>query len=106
MSGRERLPARRHSATIGVEWRSRQVNVSVGFSPAGAPLEAFARAGKPDSDLDTTADDIAVLLSLLLQHGANLQAIAHSLGRLPDGTPASITGAIVAAALQLAKAPA
>lgn len=101
---RERLPSRRGAATITVEWRGRPMFLLVSRR-LGRPLEIFARAGKPDSDLDMTADDIAVLISLALQHGVELDAIRHSLGRLPDGSPASIAGAVVNAAIEIEKTP-
>jgi hypothetical protein len=65
-------------------------------------LEIFARAGRPDSDLDTVVDDVAVLLSRALQYGDDLKSIARGIGRVPLGAPSSVAGAIVDAALQLA----
>ena len=103
--GRERLPSRRPSLTETIEWQGRPIALSVGFSPDGRPLELFARAGKPDSDLDCVVDDIAVALSRLLQHGDQLAAIAGGVGRLPSGEPSSVAGAIIDAALRLAVTP-
>ncbi len=40
-------------------------------------------------------DDIGVLVSRLLQHGDNPAALAAGIGRLGNGDPASIIGAIV-----------
>jgi hypothetical protein len=36
-----------------------------------------------------------VVLSRLLQHGDRLADIARGVGRLPDGEPASIVGAVM-----------
>jgi hypothetical protein len=71
------------------------LHVSVGFGSDGKPREIFARAKRPETDLDCVADDGAVLASMLLQHGASLEEIAHSLGRSSEGRPTSVVGAIV-----------
>jgi hypothetical protein len=102
---RERLPSRRAAATIAVEWRGRPIAVSVGFARDGRILEVFARAGRPDSDLDCVVDDLAVVLSRCLQHGDDLVSIARGIGRLPLGEPSSVAGAIVDAAMRLAVTP-
>ena len=58
--------------------------------------EVFAGGAKSGSELDGLLDDSAVLISLLLQHGAAPAALARTMGRLGDGTePASVIGAIV-----------
>jgi hypothetical protein len=45
--------------------------------------------------LDAFAADAAILLSLLLQHGATLGEIGHALRRSPNGTPASLIGVVI-----------
>jgi hypothetical protein len=100
--GRERLPNRRPSVTAATEWLNMPLNISVGFSADGSPLEIFARAGRPDSDLDCVVDDVALILSRALQHGDQLSSIARSVGRLPGGEPSSVAGAIIDAAILLA----
>ena len=45
--------------------------------------------------LDAFAADAAILVSLLLQHGATPAEIGHALRRAPDGTAASLVGAVV-----------
>lgn len=98
---RERLPNRRDAETITVNWREKPIAVAVGFTRNGQALETFARTGRPESDLDASADDVAILLSLLLQHGVKLGEIRHSLGHFHDGTSTSIAGAIVDAAIEI-----
>ena len=106
-SARKRLPDRRPSVTASIQWKDSPLAISLGFAVDGRPLRAFSatRAHRPNSDLDMTADDIAVLVSLLLQHGVGLHAIAHSLGRLPDGEPPSIVSAIIDEAMKLEVSP-
>lgn len=99
--GRERLPNRRPAATLTFEWQNWPLSVSVGFGPGNRVLEVFARDARPDTDRDFILDDAAVILSRALQHGDNLAALARGIGRLPNGSPTSIVGAIVDQALML-----
>ena len=101
--GRERLPNRRPALTGTIEYGGRPVRVTVGFSADGRPLELFARDARPDTDRDFILDDAAVVISRALQHGDKLEQLARGIGRLPDGTPSSIIGCIVDAAIELAK---
>ncbi len=48
----------------------------------------------PPSDTDLLGDDIGVLISRLLQHGDDPAALAAGIGRLGNGDPASIIGAV------------
>ena len=50
--------------------------------------------------LDALLADAAVVISVALQHGISAQALAKSVGRLPDGpvTPASLDQALPAKA--------
>jgi hypothetical protein len=95
---RERLPNRRPQVTDGTRWPlegGRRIHVSAGLAGDGRILETFLRGGgKSGSSVDFLLDDIAVLFSRALQHGDSIEAIAAGLGRLPDGEPASIVGAV------------
>ncbi len=58
--------------------------------------EVFLRpsgGAKAGSAIDALVDDLAVIVSVALQHGVPLAALARSLGREPAGHPASIAGA-------------
>jgi hypothetical protein len=96
---RQRLPDRRQQITDCVRWPpegGRRIHVSGGLAGDGRILEAFLRGGgRVGSEIDFLLDDIAVLLSRDLQHGDRLAEIASGLGRLPDGKPASLIGAVV-----------
>ncbi len=48
----------------------------------------------PGSDTDLLGDDIGVLISRLLQYGDDPASLAAGIGRLGNGNPASIIGAI------------
>jgi len=96
---RRRLPHRRRQITEGIRWPlegGRRIHVSAGFDHDGRLLEVFLRGGgKSGSATDFLLDDVAVALSRLMQYGDRLAQIAPGLGRLPDGKPSSIVGAVV-----------
>jgi hypothetical protein len=69
--------------------------MQVGCFPDGALAEIFLNTTKQSSDLDAFAADIGILLSLLLQVGVTPAEIGHALRRAPDGTAASLIGAVV-----------
>ena len=91
---RKCLPARRQVETVDLHYGGRRYHLGIGEYPDGEPGETFVRGAKPGSDVDLLCDDIGVLISRLLQHGDSPAALAAGLGRLGDGTPASIVGAI------------
>jgi hypothetical protein len=55
----------------------------------------LAVAHKGGSTLDALAVDAAILISLLLQHGASPGEVGHALRHAPDGAPTSLIGAVV-----------
>ncbi len=72
----------------------RRYHLTIGEYHDGAPGEVVVHGAKPGSDVDLLCDDIGVLVSRLLQHGDDPAALAAGLGRLGDGDPASIIGAV------------
>jgi hypothetical protein len=101
MRRREKLPNRRDNRSLTISWRGHEMSVCVGLAQDGRVLEVFCRAGRPDSDLDRLADDSSIVISLLLQHGADLAGIAKALGRSAGGEPASLIAAVVDGALEI-----
>lgn len=96
---RTSLPQRRPSMTQRAEHSGFEYTLTVGFDKAGQPREVFADGAKYGSDRAHVVSDACVLISLLLQHGAQPDAIAKSLGTeiSPFAGPqaSSIIGAIV-----------
>lgn len=93
---RERLPHRRPNTTVPVEAGGIEAYATLGFNDAGRPLEIFLRPRpgvKAGSPVEFLIDDIAVILSIAIQHGLSPDALAGSLGRNDDGSPSSIVGA-------------
>ena len=90
---RRRLPNRRPSHTETLEVAGQTVTATVGFDPkTNRPCEVFLTAGKEGSTLSALLADAAVAISVALQHGVSAQALAKSIGRLPEmaTTPADL----------------
>lgn len=89
------LPQRRSAETFQFRFWNQPVSVTIGYYDDGTPGEIFLDAGKTGQDVQSTARDAAVVLSLALQHGATVDTIQHALTRLGDGSAASILGVVV-----------
>ncbi|MEM7047050.1 MAG: ribonucleotide reductase [Pseudomonadota bacterium] len=93
---RTRLPDRRLTITDDVAFRHQKYPISVSHDAKGRPLEVFASAKAKGSDVDSWLVDCGILLSLALQYGVPLAALAESLGvSRPDDEPISLLGAVV-----------
>jgi hypothetical protein len=92
---RRRLPQRRGAIAVELKHAGHQFRMQIGCFPDGTLGEVFLDTTKQNSDLDAFAADAAILVSLLLQHGATPAEIGHALRRTPDGTAASLVGAVV-----------
>jgi hypothetical protein len=90
---RNRLPNRRPTETIAFERDGSRYRLSVGYFPNGSIGEVFFNADRGDSLLDVMASDAAILASLALQHGCDLQTILHALKRDGNGKASSPIGA-------------
>ena len=62
----------------------------------GRPLEVFLNCSKIDSASDLVARDAAIMLSIMLQYGVPISALAQSaLGKNVDGSSSSPIGALI-----------
>src|ERR1700691_4972238 len=95
MSTRRILPQRRSAETFQLRFWNQPVTVTVGYYEDGTPGEIFVDAGKSGQDVQSTARDAAIVLSLALQHGATVATIQHAVTRSGNGEAASILGAII-----------
>ena len=95
MIARRRLSNRRAALAVELEHAGHHFRLQVGRYEHGAVGEVFLDSAKQDSALDAIAADAAILISLLLQHGATPAEIGHTLRRTPAGQPASLIGAVV-----------
>jgi hypothetical protein len=92
---RVRLPDRRAAETIQLEHNGTRFMVTIGFYPDGRPGEVFTHGIRTGSSLDALLADACVVVSCLIQHGAEPREFAASMGRLGSAEPASIIGAVV-----------
>ncbi len=92
---RQILPLRRACETFPIRFWNQQFYVTVGFYSDGTPGEVFIDGGKTGQDVQATARDAAVVLSLALQHGTPLETIKRAISRDSAGNPTAIVGAII-----------
>ena len=92
---RRTLPQRRPAVSFDLRFWNQSFTVTVGFYADGTPGEVFIDGGKTGQDIQSTARDAAVVLSLALQHGAPIETIRRAVTRNPTGSAASILGAVV-----------
>ena len=77
---RQRLPNRRPAITHTLEYNGERYHISVGYDLYAKPKEVFIRGSKSGSDMDHLLDDVAVVTSLALQNGVNVEELKRSLG--------------------------
>ena len=82
---RRTLPQRRASETFDLRFWNQTFTVTVGFYADGTPGEVFIDGGKTGQDIQSTARDAAVVLSLALQHGTPIETIRHAVTRSGSG---------------------
>ena len=101
---RYKLPNRRISVTRKVRWKletgEQRFLLTIGSCPdTHKILEVFFADGqKSGSQLQHTIQDACVILSLLLQHGGDLETLGKSLSEVEimgQSEPASIMGVII-----------
>src|SRR5580765_3343085 len=89
------LPQRRAAETFDLRFWNQSFAVTIGRYPDGTIGEVFIDGGTSGQDVQSTARDAAVVLSLALQHGVPPETIRHAITRIGSGAAASILGAIV-----------
>ena len=76
---RSRLPNRRRASTWTFEHGGAQFFMTVGHYPSGNLGEVFVNAKHSNSMMDAFVSDAAILVSLCLQHGCEIETIRHAL---------------------------
>jgi hypothetical protein len=92
---RQRLPDRRFAETVALEQGGTRFMVTIGFYPDGRPGEVFTHGARSGSTLDALLADACVVVSCLIQYGAEPRDLAASMGRLGNAEPASVIGAVL-----------
>ena len=82
---RQRLPTRRQSITETLEIAGQTFTACIGLDPkSGQPRELFLNGGKDGSQFDSMLADAATVISIALQYGVPVHALAKSVGRSPN----------------------
>ncbi len=92
---RHRLPNRRFSETLDLEFAGLKYKVTISRFPDGSPAEAFISNHKAGNASDVAARDAGILLSLLLQHDCPVETISRALSRNSDGSASGVIGAVL-----------
>jgi hypothetical protein len=95
MSIRQRLPNRRLAQTFELEVAGLRYTATIGRFPDGRIGEIFLNNQRADSGADTNARDSAVVCSIALQCGADIQAIRQALSRDSHGHASGPLGAVL-----------
>ena len=77
---RERLPDRRFAETVALEHGGARFMVTIGFYPDGRPGEVFTHGLRTGSNLDALLADACVVVSCLIQHGAEPRELSAQHG--------------------------
>lgn len=97
---RRDLPSRRAHELIPVKFRDHSFTVGIGLYPDGSLAEVFIDSPKLASDMHSDARDIAVLISIAVQHGTPVKVMRAALSRLERGEPAGLAAAVLDAIAQ------
>jgi hypothetical protein len=85
MTTRQRLPDRRLAETFELEVAGLRYTATIGRFPDGRIGEIFLNNHKSNSQADTTARDSAIVCSIALQFGADIETIRKALCRDSHG---------------------
>lgn len=89
------LPHRRQSYRFALDWGAHKFDVTVSLLDSGEAAEVFLSSNKVGSDIQALARDGAILVSLALQHGCELDVMANAVTRDEQGKPSSLIGALI-----------
>jgi hypothetical protein len=89
---RERLPNRRLAESFELEVNGLRYACTIGRFPDGRIGEIFLSNHKSNSAADTNARDSAIVCSIALQYGADLETIRRALCRDSHGNPSGPLG--------------
>ena len=97
LTQRRTLPQRRSCETFEIDFGglARSHTITLGYYDDGALGEVFINGGKSGEQVEAIARDGAVLLSLALQYGAEIENIKSAITRDEQGAPTSVVGAVI-----------
>ncbi len=94
---REKLPVRRLAHVVDFTHQmsrgsAQPMTATIGYFDDGRVAEIFIDPPKLSNDAANLARDIAVLISIALQHGVPVEEMRAAVGRTEEGEPHSIAG--------------
>jgi ribonucleoside-diphosphate reductase alpha chain len=93
MTNRNRLPSRRPAESFDLEVGGLRYTATVGRFPDGTIGELFLSNHGTNRSADTAVRDGAIVLSIALQHGADLETIQRAVCRDSQGRASGPLGA-------------
>ena len=90
---RHRLPDRRRGEKIEFFHEHHGYTLTIGHYRDGRIGEVFLNAHKSGGALEAVARDAAIIVSIALQHDADLGTIRRAVTRDSNGDPATLIGA-------------
>jgi hypothetical protein len=95
MPARQRLPNRRRTEIIDIEFRGAEYTLLIGRFADGTIAEAFVEPRKVASDRAEDSRDAGIIISIALQCGVTIEAMRASVSRVERGRPSSLTGFVL-----------
>ena|ERR1700733_14156961 len=95
MNSRRRLPDRRECETFELECNGQLYIATVSHFRDGTLGEVFLNSVKLGSTIDTAARDSAIVASIALQSGADLDTLRRALCRDARGNPSGPLGTVL-----------
>jgi len=96
MTERQRLPNRRYCTTQQLHHHGTSYDLTIGVYADGQPGEVFIDGAKVGSTMSYLVHDVAVLISIAMQHHVPLQVMADAVARVgAHGEAHSIAGAVL-----------
>ena len=92
---RDVLSNRRNLETVETNLRGVNFRVSIGRGKSGTVQEIFATCEKLGSEIESLARDVAILISISLQHGVPIISMREAVTRDDSGSAASIAGELI-----------
>lgn len=93
MTARARLPNKRRGESREFTHAGHGFTLCAGFYANGRLGEIFLNAHKSGAQIEAIARDAAIVISIALQFGADLETIRSALTKDHDGGPATLIGA-------------
>ena len=78
MSARRRLPNRRPNIAFSFEFEGHRYHATAGHFSDGTLAEVFLNTDKHGTPLQLNAETAAILTSIALQHGVDVETIRHA----------------------------